>query len=201
MANKKNNRSSQRTQRLIREAFVDLAYDRPLSQIAVADVAERADISRGTFYLYFHELLEVRDVIADEFIDAFRDALAAKVAEEDACGEADPLPKLVVCLDFIQEHNKEVTVLLGPNGDIAFLRRIEGVIRRFYLAGIEEHVGAMDEDVFSRLFSFLITGMVGSIRDWLARGCQETSEEMAEFLGTILITTARDFAEGQPARA
>lgn len=53
-------RATDRTRRKIREAFADLlAKHGSVKNITVTDLAERAEITRGTFYNYYNNLYEV----------------------------------------------------------------------------------------------------------------------------------------------
>ena len=47
------NRQVQRTRNLIRQAFVELMYEKPYDHITVQDIIDRADICRSTFYAHF----------------------------------------------------------------------------------------------------------------------------------------------------
>lgn len=192
MANKRNNRSAQRTQRRIKEAFVSLAGRLPIAEVSVSDVAQLADVSRGTFYLYYHDLLDLRDVIADDFVDEFD----AEVGRHSIEGHptSGGFEMLAAGLSFMREHHETLSVLLGPNGDLAFQRRLENVIRRYCLAGLEDNFPQMDDQTFSRLYAFEIAGAVGSIRDWLAHDCAQAPDEMADFIGTILMAGAAALA-------
>lgn len=194
MANKKNNRSAQRTQRLIKEAFVKLASERALSQVSVLDVAEHADVSRGTFYLYFHDLLDLRDVIADDFVDAFDQQVG--LHEKAGHPMRGGFEMLEAGFSFMRDNADTLGLLLGPNGDVAFQRRFENVIRRYCFAGLGDNFPGLSKDVLERYYSYAIAGAVGSIRDWLSRGCEESPHDMSDFVGTILIAGARALSEG-----
>ena len=53
-------RATEKTRRKIRKAFADLLATRgSVKNITVTDLAERAEITRGTFYNYYNNLYEV----------------------------------------------------------------------------------------------------------------------------------------------
>ena len=52
-------KQSIRMRRLIRETFMRLSEDRPVSKIGVVDIIEAADISRSTFYRYYADIYEL----------------------------------------------------------------------------------------------------------------------------------------------
>lgn len=66
------NRSSMRTRKLIKEAFLELlAEKKEVSRIGVSELAARAGISRATFYAHFDDIYGMVDAFEDEMIDRF----------------------------------------------------------------------------------------------------------------------------------
>ncbi len=59
-------RSSLRSKRLIREAFLALMQEKDLEKITVTDVITRADINRGTFYAHYADIRPVIEQIENE---------------------------------------------------------------------------------------------------------------------------------------
>ena len=64
--NKKTDLRVIRTKRNIRAAFVELAKKKPVSKITVTELAEKAMINKGTFYLHYRDIYELYlDVIQE----------------------------------------------------------------------------------------------------------------------------------------
>jgi TetR/AcrR family fatty acid metabolism transcriptional regulator len=60
-------RREERRQQILecaRDAFAELGYQ----AVTVDDIVERADIARGTYYLYFNDKRAVLDALVDEFL-------------------------------------------------------------------------------------------------------------------------------------
>ncbi len=197
MANRRNNRSAQRTERSIKQAFVELSSEKPLAELSVAELCDRADVSRGTFYLHYHDLIDLRSVIADDFIDAFDAEVGRSQPERPDFDGAFTM--LAAGCRFMQKEAKTLSLLLGQNGDIAFLRRFEHTIRRHCLAGLEECFPGLGADLFDRYYSFVIAGAVGTIRSWLQDGCKEDPDDLASFMGTVLLGGAQALCDASPA--
>lgn len=54
------------TKKAIRESFVKLLNERPLSQITVKDIVDACGINRNTFYYYFQDLPQLVETIVNE---------------------------------------------------------------------------------------------------------------------------------------
>ncbi len=57
------NKKSFQTKLIIMTAFIELIKKRNIEQITVKAITEKADISRGTFYLYFSDTEDVTNCI------------------------------------------------------------------------------------------------------------------------------------------
>lgn len=59
-------RRSKFTRELIRNTFLDM-MEQGIRKITVADLCQQANISRGTFYIHYQDIFDVRDDIENEF--------------------------------------------------------------------------------------------------------------------------------------
>ena len=54
------------TKKAIRETFLDLLREKPVSHISICEIVERCGINRNTFYYYYHDLPELIEEILTE---------------------------------------------------------------------------------------------------------------------------------------
>lgn len=89
MAEKKEYRSSIRSRRMIREAFMELLYEKEFDKITVSDIVRRADLNHSTFYAHYPDIQGVVEEIQD---DIFRQNI--RLIEEMDCRNIlkDPMP-------------------------------------------------------------------------------------------------------------
>ena len=57
-----------KTLRNIRESFIDLAKEKPVDDITVKELCERAMINKATFYLHYENMDELIKMLEDEFV-------------------------------------------------------------------------------------------------------------------------------------
>lgn len=57
------------TKKAIRNSFVKLLNEKPLSQITIRDIVDDCGVNRNTFYYYFQDLPQLVEVIVDEEAD------------------------------------------------------------------------------------------------------------------------------------
>ena len=54
-----NDRRTRRTQKLIRDNFIDLMEQKPINEITIQEITDKADINRRTFYLHFTDIYDL----------------------------------------------------------------------------------------------------------------------------------------------
>ncbi|OZB95185.1 TetR/AcrR family transcriptional regulator [Paenibacillus sp. XY044] len=65
---KNGDRRIERTRQLLRQGFVEMIREKGFSAMSVQDIAERANVSRGTFYIHYTDKYMLLDhVIRDNF--------------------------------------------------------------------------------------------------------------------------------------
>lgn len=70
-----NDRRTKRTQRLIRENFIDLLAREPITTITIKEITDRADINRRTFYLHYTDIYDLLHKTEDYVIEHFSQML------------------------------------------------------------------------------------------------------------------------------
>ena len=50
---------TRKTRRALRGAFLEMRATRPLEKVTVRELCERAEISKATFYLHYHSVVDL----------------------------------------------------------------------------------------------------------------------------------------------
>jgi AcrR family transcriptional regulator len=188
-------RRVRRTQATLQRALIDLVQEQDLSQITVADVADRADVSRSTFYDHYQDVHELAEAASTSMLDdMFRSVLAIYAARAHPSAE-DPDPALTSFFTHFAEHAALYRSLLGPTGSA---RIIEHVRRRttaafhygrLALTGDTSPPGIADSSDFPLDVpaAFVAGALLALATDWLQRGCPRTPLEMTILTKPLLI--------------
>lgn len=67
---KKTDRRTLYTKKVIRESLIDLMHKKPFPKITVKELCELAEINKGTFYLHYQDLRGVLEELEDEIISS-----------------------------------------------------------------------------------------------------------------------------------
>jgi AcrR family transcriptional regulator len=183
----KPDRRKRRTRALLRKALMELIVEKGFDAISVQEIAERADVSRATFYLHYADKEELLSKSMQEVYDELVERAEASSPSHDdvlnaiASGDHE---RFCDPTDFrhVAEHADFYRVLLSEKGVASF-----NVMVHDYLARLLQeqlclpiHSANVEPRLPSEMVAHAIAGaQIGVINWWLTRGQQHTPEDMA----------------------
>jgi len=106
-----------RTQKLLREALIELIEERGFEALTVGEITERAMVSRAAFYRNYRDKY---DLVEQIFEEAMTDLLHAI----DDLGREHPPVVWVAFFEHIARYDRLYRALLGSRGSPWFARRM-----------------------------------------------------------------------------
>lgn len=195
----KTDRRTLRTRRALRDA---LAAEIPacggLDRVTVAAIAERADVTRRTFYSHYRDILDLVDKSEQELLLGLGEHVAAISGVTldrlyEGMSRLEPCPGSCELLAFVKENGAFMGALLGPGGDPAFARKIEDLARSSVR---ERALHGIAADALGPFFDYYITYSVGAqlgvLRRWLEGGMAEPPELMARVMTALMFIRPGD---------
>lgn len=183
-----------RSKQAIREALVELIEEKGFEALTVKDITTRARINRGTFYAHYQDKYDLMDKCEEEImvrLSALVKQTVPSVTSE--MRQAPPhlaiYPLVVAIFAFLNEHSRFMKAALGPKGDMTFQTRFKDFFRETML-GKSPDVLINEEKclVPAKYFATYVgSAHIGVVQQWLEGGRQESPEEMARILATILV--------------
>ena len=82
MKQRKTDRRSQRTYRLVSSALADLLIEKPYEKILVQDILDRAGIGRTTFYAHYFDKEDVLNSITEQELETLTHQIAHATARQ-----------------------------------------------------------------------------------------------------------------------
>ncbi len=151
------------TKRAIRESFLKLLNQRPISQITVKDVVEDCGINRNSFYYHYQDLPAlIEEVIRDETDRIVAEGVQAESIE--AC--------LDIAIDFALKNRLAVLHICASSSREAYERQLaatcEYAVGSFLDKILDGH--ALDPEDHAVLIQYFKCELYGQIMDWLNDG-------------------------------
>ena len=167
-----------RTQKLLREALIELIEERGFEALTIGEITERAMVSRAAFYRNYQDKYDLVEQI-------FEEAMSALLNSVGELGREHPAEIWVTFFEHIAQYERLYRALLGSKGSPWFVRKM-----RADLAGLIEErahlphgpaASARAVHVFSDTFvpDLVSTMWVEAITWWLEQGRPYTAREIA----------------------
>ncbi len=171
------------TKRLIRDAFVELLEEHPISKVTVTDICNKADVNRSTFYSYYDDVYMLLHEIEEDII--------AQIPEADELPLVDNLPqfldKIEAVFDYVKENGRMFKVVLGQVNDDALIKRIIKIVLEKYPKNFFEK----DTVEVRYCYIFCVHGFIGMLKDWVNNGFPIESRAFAELALNMVIRATR----------
>ena len=194
------------TKKAIKETFVELLEEHPLSDITIKDIVEKCGINRNSFYYHYHDLPD----------------LIEEIVKEDAEGIIKKYPSvksIVECYDalieFASQHKRAIMHIFKSVNREMFENYLMEVSEYLVRSYIEMAVSgtSIGESSRQNLTDYYKCVCFGLIIEWLNKGMKEEYErlwqvgekdikaqeamlEIKRRFGKNAIVTGKDLLEG-----
>jgi AcrR family transcriptional regulator len=192
-------RRTVRTRRALRDALaLEIVDAGGLDRAAVTSIAERAGVTRRTFYSHFRDIPDLVQQSEDELLAGIGTHLAtvASVTLDDLYAHLErlePCPGSVELLAYIQDNGLLMGALLGPGGDPGFVEQIKRLafdaLTGSALHGIDARVRG---PFFDYYLTFAVSAEVGVVQRWLEDGMSQSPELMARAMTALMFVRPGD---------
>lgn len=180
----KNDRRIRRTQNAIKKGLLSLLKTKPINQITVKELCELIDINRGTFYLHYTDVYNLLEVLEQELFHELEQCFSNHPDPIDI--KNNPLPFLSEIISCFSIHFELTSVLLGPNGDPAFVEKLKNLLRKNSEARWKMLFPSASDDYYAYFSSFVTEGYLGLIKHWIESGMKETPKELVSISENII---------------
>ena len=181
-------RRVRRTKKRLRDSLAALMREKDLGEITVRELTDLADVNRGTFYTHYRDLEDLRRQVGQELFEELSAVLAGFQAERIRAGStpAGLQAVLTEVFDFVAE-NRELFVTILGYGEMEFHTQLRVLIYRMYLWEWNGLYDLGDAETTNYYLEFVVSGVIGLIRTWVASGMQEPSAQMAALATQMIV--------------
>lgn len=169
-----------RTQKLLREALVELIEERGFDALTVGELTERAMVSRAAFYRNYEDKYDLVEQI-------FEEAMSALLAAVGELGREHPAESWVTFFEHIAQYERLYRALLGRKGSPWFVWKMRASLADLIKVRGQGHLphgpdmNSLPVHTFSDEFvPDLVSALfVEAITWWLEQGRPYTPKEIA----------------------
>ncbi|MGI6622044.1 MAG: TetR/AcrR family transcriptional regulator [Clostridiaceae bacterium] len=177
MKSKKTDRRIKYTKMVLRESFVKLLKQKPISKITIKEICEEADINRATFYSHYSDQYDLLRQIETGLLSDINEYLAGYSFSDNGSESIQILQKI---FEYVQENAEVCSVMLSDKGDISFQQEVMKIVQKQCIS--EWTKKSVNKELAEYIYSFAVTGSVGVVHKWLKEGMKQSARELAEMV-------------------
>lgn len=178
-------RKKQTTEKSLKYAFIDLIIESHYAeQITISEITNRADLNRGTFYIYFKDKEDLLENLYDDAIAGLYNALHTPYINVEKVDLNRIVPSTRLIFEHIEEHKKLFKALDKINTFPDIYMRFEKMSEDLFTTKIlfeheEKDVFEVNYDMF---ISYQIHATLGVIKYWIKNNFVYSADYMSEQL-------------------
>ncbi|MBD8025989.1 TetR/AcrR family transcriptional regulator [Ureibacillus sp. Re31] len=190
MEKKKYERKTMQTKKEIKDAFISLIEEKGFNAVTVRDIATRAKINRGTFYLHYLDKFDLLEKCEQEIFQKIegiaRELNSSNMKELFSSGR--PLPFIVNLFHYFQKDASFLKVILSPKGDPLFEEKLRNTIIDNMFRNISNIPNMSNLNIpLEVMTQFISSAHLGVIRYWLNTDMKQTPEEISSMLVQMIL--------------
>lgn len=170
--------AQQYTRNEIRNVFVSMLNERPLSKITVKDIVTECKINRNTFYYYYADIYEVIEEIFNTELQMVINEYNETLSWEES---------FLLATEFALENKRAIYhVFNSIKRDMVekYIFDISGSIMNKYVERVSNGISVSSKD--KRLIaSFYQSALTGMVVNWLTTGMKEDPKEIIPRIGLL----------------
>lgn len=173
-----------RTKQQIRQALIELLAEKNESAISVRELAQKANINRGTFYIHYNDIHDLVEQLVNEAVEKL---LSVCRRHPPAQTPRESYPFLTDLFQTLQDDSQLFTILLGSSGSHVYAERLCVAIQENFLNDLLSVFYSADAKQRQVASDFIVAGCLHEALMWLRSGTKESPDEMAYLTGRIIM--------------
>lgn len=167
---------TQLTQRLLREALINLLNHKHFEAITINEITQEAYVTRSTFYRYYDDKYELLSEIEDDVLNFIKTQREFNVENEDIL-DVGSITNLFKAID---PYSEVLKVLLTNEGILSFKMKIRNLVsKRFEFINHISQGSNLKRELGKE---YLITIIVNTFEYWSKHKNEINVDEIAQFI-------------------
>lgn len=179
-----------KTRKEIRKACIELIEEKGFEAMTVLDIAEKANINRGTFYLHYIDKYDLLDKYEDELFEKLEAVVDRHLVDADTVEQLliSRYPTLVQLFECLYNEQELLKVLLNTKGIFSIQERVKTLIV-FYKENIiiPKFSQVTPKYPTDFLALFMTSTLIAVLQYWLQQDMKQSAEELASSVIDLIL--------------
>lgn len=155
------NRRIQKSRQAIIDAFMRLMSEKEFERITINQIAEEANVNRGTVYLHFADKYDLRD----QCMEAQIKELLRNCMSEDNFFHLPSKTALLRTFEYLEQHASFYSIMLTNKGSTVFSKpnRDNVPAKSVRASGFDQPRSGYEQGHYGAIFNFSGSGGIGMV--------------------------------------
>jgi AcrR family transcriptional regulator len=180
-----------RTKKYFRDALVELLKEKDVNSITVQEITEKADLTRGTFYLHYIDKQDFLSKTMNEMLmDLVDHVKPENINKENTSEEKNAPISFLKLFEFINKNSDFFKVMLSDKGIPLFRSNMTTIVKTKIYGELIESIVDFEEklDISKEiLISYITSAHIGVICSWLESDMKFSPIFMAKQLTQLTV--------------
>lgn len=163
----------------IKNAMLELLSQTSFDQITIQNIADTANVSRGTIYLHYKDKYDLLNKLILSYVDELGTLCTPS-------NDFDYYSSLLVWTKYFEEHYKFFSTMLSSVGVIYFREQFHDMIVKQFLKKLNTNYGINKDFEIEIVSEFLGSAFIGLIEWWITNNMPCSSTNLAYHLLKLL---------------
>ncbi|WP_164914428.1 TetR/AcrR family transcriptional regulator [Aminipila luticellarii] len=177
----------QETKGKIRDAFLELYKQKRMEKISIKEITDKAGINRGTFYVYYTDIYDLKEKVEAEAIERIREHAIPVVRGLIRSQKIDMklLPK-----EFFYEEQSILELFFGESAEINSVNKLKKIMQDTVteMFGLKKDVVDWEKSSLKYALEYVSAAQLGVIGYWFRHKMELPMEELGKRLEEINLT-------------
>ncbi len=185
MTGKQEDRRARKTRAALENAYLELIQKKDISKITIHDVAEMADVARGTFYIHFCDIYELADYVESKLLNNLTQSI--EFSSADDFSEALFMRKLETAINYMIENKNVFKRFMCGGGSGSFIEKLRHLLEEnLFRNAMHTNGSALNDEKLYNLniiINYYISGIIGAAQFCLENDRGYSAAQIANTLG------------------
>ncbi|WP_339272385.1 TetR/AcrR family transcriptional regulator [Paenibacillus sp. FSL W8-0426] len=168
-----------KTQEALKKAVIELMREKNFDDITIQDIADQADLNRGTIYLHYQDKYDLLDKLIESHMNELSEM------DDWAC-KLDWSNGLVPFFEYFEKNYLFFSTMLASKGAPSFRTRLQNYVMEGFKGEIDRESGKNVDLIEDVMLQYAGTAYVGIIEWWIRNEMPYPPQIMAKQVGTLL---------------
>jgi len=167
-------RRVRKTRSQLRKCLSILLETKKIQNITVKELAQMADINRGTFYLHYKDVYDLMEHIQADLLKEFEDILTKIAPDTD-----NLVPFIEALFVFIYDNKDMAKIFLHDDLDANFSNELRNKLQTCVFNKYKAFIKQKNMPYFELYYDFILSGTLGLLVRWIDSEFEMSPHDLA----------------------